>query len=284
MKNKIAVPNRVSTSRFAMTSKMSNKVARRVYLGGEFFHWGCIILSGGCAIRFLSMLVKWNGRDTVGILSNIGIALFLLAISGGLAWGTVYICLTSIWRGTSGFYKRYDKRVMQGYVNSGDGNWVELKKEIVFLIWYCMDSVASVASFLLITIANMGGIMFVLRADNTLASGVVSFVIGAFIMFMAIAFPIAAGHIEKHAIDLENYEKDVDKYWSIRQIEELAPSLSRQPEMSEIQRTPAPQALRSGNTITGQVTYEEDDDEVEIEIDGIEDLESMPNPRRGGRR
>lgn len=103
-------------------------------------------------------------------------------------------------------------------------------------------------------------------------------------MFMAIAFPIAAGHIEKHAIDLENYEKDVDKYWSIRQIEELAPSLSRQPEMSEIQRTPAPQALRSGNTITGQVTYEEDDDEVEIEIDGIEDLESMPNPRRGGRR
>ncbi len=253
------VPKTVSTSRFALTAEMSRKLAKKIEIGGEIIHYGSIMMTGGCFLRVFTLIVGWQKN---GYLNT---AIFL--ISGVLGWGLAQLCFVAIWRGTSGYHQRQEHRVLRGYSH---GRLLDLSKEVIFGIWYVLDSGVSLIAFLAIALTNTVSIMFVVQAQNVLASLVVSAVAGLFIMFMAIALPITAGHIEDHAKQLEAYTEMAKKYWHIQEVQMLGMTDEELAAASQPQNLPAqepPKGLRSGNTVTGQWEDIDDDEPVDVPID-----------------
>jgi hypothetical protein len=259
-------PQEMPSHRLTMTTKMSATLANRAGTCGIIAKTACVTLSTVAIGLTLGLIVDWPNNN----LQRIGIGALLLGISLLISYGMIHLCMTVIWRGSSGYYARVNQ-FMHIYTRGVQNKNIDL----TFIVWYLLNLLVPPTSLLFLIVTNAVGIMYILHSHSFYAI-IASAIIGVITVYLAITLPIHSSHIEEDARDRDELAEKIRPLLAQEHIKMLTT-----PEV--VGRIATPDRR---NTVTGHIVDPRAQtariEVSENELEGIQQIRS--NSRRGGER
>lgn len=256
MNQKVPVP----VARYHITDKHAEQLAQHTGI----LSWGgqgvCVTGSALCFWKMVMYFFGGFGNPYGDWAFYIGSFIFLSILS----YAILNNCFIAIWRETSGFHMRMQEKHFKGYVYS-NVSWIDLAGSM-FSWWVNTDNLLAKGSLVVLLLTNVGGGMVTMNpwADLIKTAGAfgVSLLVSCFVVYIAINFTITKNHLKSHATEWRAHIEKPEVL-SLAEVKQRHNQLPKAPgNAGTIKAMPNNPRLRSGNTITGEILEEQEEEVV----------------------
>jgi hypothetical protein len=221
---------RVATARLArfhMTPEMTRELANINGKAGEWLRWACVVSPSICFWRCTMVIFSgYNGW------AQLALGALFLALSIGLCYILLPICLTSIWRYSSNYHERLSWKYLQSYTHQDNDHWIDMTKRRMYIIWVKIDNSLPFIAFGALLLSFSGGLLAIISfgagwgttlgtaffSGNWIASTIFSLFVGLVCSIVAITARIDAGHMHHHANWFEQHMDNCDKATRVEEV------------------------------------------------------------------